>query len=255
MSKHKPAKDDSRRAQLRAAQQAAAQREKNKRIVIGVVIAAVVVALVAAVALLVVRFKQAEAANFPPNATAQKDAIAVFPGSAKQGAPMVALYADYQCPACKQFEDRFGKTLEEMARSGEVQLAYHTMTFLDTNLRNDSSTRAANAAACADVAGHYADYHDAVFASQPQNEGSGYTDDQLTKQFTAQAGITGESLDTFNQCYTTKRMSGFVKSVDEAAGKANITQTPTIRVNGKQLDTKNLTSDPNSLRTEIMKLK
>ena len=38
-------------------------------------------------------------------------------------------------------------------RTGKIKLVYHVMNFLDDNLRNDSSTRAANAAFCAADAG------------------------------------------------------------------------------------------------------
>ena len=49
----------------------------------------------------------------------------------------------------------------------------HTMSFLDDNLHNDSSLRAASAAACAADAGRFGPYHDAVFAGQPAKEGAG----------------------------------------------------------------------------------
>jgi protein-disulfide isomerase len=166
----------------------------------------------------------------------------------------VALFADYQCPACASFEQAFGPQLEKLAKDGDIQLEYRTMTFLDTNLRNDSSTRAANAAACADLVGHYADYHNAVFANQPTGEGSGYTDEQLTGAFTQQAGITGAELEEFRSCYTNKRFSGFVTRVDQEAGRAGITGTPSMTVNGNTLDFNNLTQDPNSLRDEIAKV-
>lgn len=253
MSKHKPAKTDSRRAQMRAAQIQQAKKQKNQRVAIIAVAAVVTIALVIGVFLLVNRFNDAKAASAPPSANAQQSGMKVWPGNAKQGAPVVALFLDYQCPACANFERNFGAQLEGLAKSGDIQLEYRTMTFLDTNLRNDSSTRAANAAVCADIAGHYPEYHNAVFAHQPSQEGSGYTDDNLTKDFTAQAGITGDALDQFNSCYANKRYSSFVNNVDNEAGRSGVTGTPSLQVNGKTLDM-NLLTTPDSLRTEIMKL-
>lgn len=250
MSKQTPAKSDSRRAQLRAAQIQQARRDKNRRIAIITVVGVVVIALAIAGALLFNRFSQSQVANVPPNATESRDGIIANPGRAGADAPEVELFLDYQCPACARFEQGFGPTLGQMAEAGEIQLVYRTMTFLDTNLRNDSSTRAANAAACADLAGHYSDYHNAIFAQQPTSEGAGFTDDNLTVDFTQQAGITGAALDEFNACYTTKRFSGFVNQVDDEAGRAGVQGTPTLRVNGNDLDLGSLT-DPNSLRTQI----
>ncbi|OYN94391.1 DsbA family protein [Enemella evansiae] len=255
MSKAKAAKPDSRRAQLRAAQIAEAKRAKNKRIAIIAVSAIVALIVVVTLVLVVQRYNAAKTETYPPNATAQRNGIVANPGKGQQGAPVVELYADYQCPACKSFEDAFGTQLNQLAQSGDIQLQYHLMTFLDTNLRNDASYRAANAAACADLTGRYAQYHDTIYKNQPAQEGTGYSDAQLTGAFAEQAGITGPALDTFKQCYSEKKYSAFVKSVDNAAGEAGVTATPTIKVNGKVLDTKKLTNDPNSLRTEIMKLK
>lgn len=254
MSKHKPAKTDSRRAQLRAAQIAQAKKQKSQRIAIITVSALVTVVLVIGIVVAVRQFSQAKAEAAPPNANAQQSGIRVYPKEAQQGAPVVSLFLDYQCPACANFEQTYGAKLAELAKNGDIQLEYRTMTFLDTNLRNDSSVRAANAAACADVAGHYSDYHLAVFAAQPA-EGVGYTDDQLTQQFTATAGITGPDLETFDSCYANKRYSDFVDQVDREAGRAGVSGTPTLQVNGKALDLSTLTGDPNALHDEIMKLK
>ena len=251
----KPARPDSRRAQLRAAQIAEAKRARNRRIAIIAVSAIVVLVLAIALVLVIQRYNAAKTDTYPPHANAERDAIRVNPDKVKQGAPLVELYADYQCPACANFERAFSTQLDQLSDSGDISLEYHVMTFLDTNLRNDSSARAANAAACADLVGHYAAYHDTIFKNQSSEEGTGYTDAQLTETFPQQAGINGPQLDTFKQCYSQKKYNGFVKAVDKAAGEAGITSTPTIKVNGKNLDTKNLTSDPNSLRTEIMKLK
>lgn len=254
MSKPKPAKEGSRRAQLRAQQIAEAKRKKNQRTVFAIVGGLLALMLIAGIAFAVVKFKEAEAANLPPNATKNKDGMVVNPGKAAAGAPIVALFQDYQCPACKQFEDKFGPKLEEMANAGSIQLEYHTMTFLDTNLRNDASKRAANAAVCADAVGHYTAYHDTVYKNQPTQEGVGYTDDQLTKDFAQAAGITGDQLTQFQACYKDRKYNNYVNAMDNAAGKAGVTGTPSLQVNGKTLDTQKLTADVNSLQAEIQAL-
>lgn len=189
--------------------------------------------------------------GWPPHATPAGDGIIANP-KAPASAPVVKLYADYQCPACKRFEDTFGDTLDEMARADQIRLEVHTMTFLDTNLRNDSSRRAANAAACADEAGHYAAYHRALFAAQPANEGDGFPDGQLLGPIAQKAGITDTA--GFGACYRERRFASFVTGVDASAAKDGITGTPTLTVNGKQLRMASLTSDPNSLRGEIERL-
>jgi protein-disulfide isomerase len=255
MNKHRPAPVDTRRAQLRAAQIVQAKRQKNQRIAIVAVSAVVAIALLFVLVLVANRFNAAKVEAAPPNASAELTGILAHPGSAQPDAPVVSLFVDYQCPACANFERAYGSQLDQLAEEGAIQLEYRTMTFLDTNLGNDASTRAANAAACADLTGRYSEYHNTIFANQPSGEGTGYTDEQLTGDFAAQAGITGTQSEEFTTCYDERRFSGFVNSVDREAGRAGITGTPSLQVDGTALDLGTLTNDPNSLRDAIMNLK
>ena len=243
----------SRREALRRQQEAQARAKRNSRIVlIGAIIAGLVLVAVFGTVLFQ-GMSAGQSTSTPPNATQAKDGIVVNPGKAKQGAPVVTLYLDYQCPVCKQFEETFGGVLNDMAGKGEIELQYHTMTFLDLNLRNDSSKRAGIAAACADIAGKYPDYHNTVFANQPLREGDGYTTTQLRSEFASSAGIVGDKLTAFQQCYDSKATSGFVDGTNELASKAGVTATPTLRVNGKTVPNNAFpTSNPPALRALIL---
>ncbi len=234
--------NQSRREALRRQREAeAAAARKKKMTIIGAGIVAFVLVVVGAV-WLVFNFKdQIGATNaVPANANGDKSGIRVEPNKARQGAVTVVVYQDYQCPFCKLFEQAFSSKLEAAANAGTIQLEYRTMTFLDANLRNDASTRAAVGAACADNAGVYLDYHDAVYANQPTSEGAGYSDDLLRVQIPTQIGLSGDKLAGFQKCYDTKATLQFVNSVDQAAGRAGITSTPTYVIGGtdvtKQLD-------------------
>lgn len=159
-------------------------------------------------------------------------------------APTLDVYADYQCPICGRFEEAFGPSIVALAKAGEVKYVAHMMSFLDLNLKNDSSARASNAASCAADAGKFIEYHSAVFAAQPAREGDGYTDAQLT-ELAGTAGITGPALATWQQCTTSLQHSQYVADVETASGKAGVTGTPTVILNGKDI-TKTLTT-PESL--------
>lgn len=225
----------SRREALRRQQEAQARAKRTQRIVlIGAIVLAVVVAGVFGTIFFsqLNRGGEGSTASVPVNATSDRSGIAVNPGTFKQGAPKVELFFDYQCPACKQLEQAHGATLDDMATKGEIELIYKTMTFMDNNLRNDSSTKAGIAAACADNAGAYTGYHNAVFAGQPVGEGSGFTTEQLRVEFAATAGITGEKLTAFQNCYDTRATRAFVDGTNEAAAKAQVNTTPTLKVNG-----------------------
>jgi protein-disulfide isomerase len=160
--------------------------------------------------------------------------ILVDPAAANAKVPTLDVYVDFQCPNCAHFEEAFGPTLATMAKAGQIKYVVHMMSFLDAKLGNDSSTRAANAAACAADAGKFGEYHSAVFAGHPATEGAGYADVQLT-EFAKTAGITGPALTTWQKCATSGQHSQYVTDVADTSGRAGINQTPTVMLNGKDV--------------------
>ncbi|MCB0892044.1 MAG: thioredoxin domain-containing protein [Micropruina glycogenica] len=231
----------SRREALRRQQEAQARAKRLQRIILvaAIVLGLVVIGVVGTIVVSQLN-KGGTAAgtnsSVPVNATSDASGIVVNPGTFKDGVPKVEVFLDYQCPVCKQFETQFGTTLDDMATKGEIQLIYRTMTFLDNNLRNDSSLKAGIAAACADNAGAYSAYHNAIFAGQPTNEGTGYTTQQLRVDFAGTAGITGDKLTGFQQCYDSRTTQSFVEGTNEKAAADGVNSTPTIMVNGTKLD-------------------
>ena len=161
--------------------------------------------------------------------------------TAASGAPTIDIYEDFQCPACAAFEQALGSTFQDQAKAGKIKLVYHVKNFLDDNLRNDSSTRAGNAAFCASDAGKFQEFHNVIFPNQPANEGDGYTDAQL-KAFAQQAGITGTALDTWQKCYDANKYVDYVNSVEEQSFKDGVRGTPTVKINGKDVDLKTIAS-------------
>lgn len=233
-----------RRAALQAAKVAEAKAQRQRR---QLVIGAVVVGLAALLAFggwWFLRPKPvAEVTGTPAHAVATSG-IAVNPGKAKAGAPKVTVYSDFQCPWCKRFDQGLGPEFMKLARSGDIALEYRTITFLEEGLRNDSSTRAAEAAACADMASvdRYPEVLEAIYAAQPEKEGAGYPADVLRNQVPKAVGITGPALDAYQRCVDERTMTGFVPSVDKA-GRASLAaankgqvSTPTYLVNGHVLD-------------------
>lgn len=227
----------SRREALRRQQQAQQRAKRLQRtIVVGaIVLGLVVVGVVGTIFFTQLSRSQASGPGIPVNATPDRSGIVVNPGKFAANAPKVEIFIDYQCPVCKRFEDAHGATVDDMATKGEIQLIYRALTFLDGSLRNDSSLKAGIAAACADNVGKYSAYHNAIFAGQP-TEGTGFTTEQLRVSYPGTAGITGEALSTFQQCYDSRATSGFVEGTNSAASQAGVNSTPTIMVNGKKLD-------------------
>lgn len=149
-------------------------------------------------------------------------------------APTVEIFEDFQCPACANLENQFGPLIQKEATDGNIQLTYHPMVFLDNNLQTDHSLRAANAFGCAITGGVGEQFHNAVYANQPANEGDGWTDEQL-KQFGTDSGLTGEAQTAFDKCVDEGTYNGWAQLSNDASFERGISGTPTIFVNGKEL--------------------
>lgn len=200
--------------------------------------------------------------NTPQHAAAGNTGIAIAADKAKSGVRKVVVYQDFQCPGCKAFDTSYGQTLNDMAQRGEIALELRTLTFLDSNLpmSDHASQRAAVAATCADATtDNYWQYFQTVYAHQPEKEGQGYTDEQLRSDFAQEAGISGDKLTAFQQCYADKGTQDFVNTVDSNAEKELAAlypkgqfSTPSVTVDGKLMDLRKLTeTTPEALKAAI----
>jgi protein-disulfide isomerase len=224
-----------RLAAKRAAEAAArAAARRRQRTVVGAVVAAVllVVAVVVVIAVQTSRTSPSASAAVPPNTVDGGTVVVV--GSAD--APVtVDLYEDFQCPNCKAFEDAAGSTLAQLVAAGTVQVHHHGMAFLDTHANDNYSTRALNAAAVVvGAAGTdaFQTFSDLLFANQPDESGSGLTDDQLIA-YAARAGAGGAEVE---QQIRDLHYGDWVTTVTDQASKDGVTGTPTVLVDGTTLD-------------------
>jgi protein-disulfide isomerase len=230
----------SRREALRSQQVAQAKAARNRKMVgIGAGIAAVVLAAVLIVVAVSSMGSSGVSAS-PKNATTAQDAVVLYGSATKAGAPTIDVYLDYQCPICKVAEATYGDTMYGLAKTGDIKLIQHTMTFMDDNLKNTASTRAAVAATCTDTYGDkYAEMTTAIFSNQALTEvvGSvGYEDKLLRETLPAQLGITGDALTGFQKCYDTKAPKSFLDTVAKNSYAAGVKGTPTFKRDGVVLN-------------------
>jgi protein-disulfide isomerase len=224
----------------RAAEAAArARAQRRQRTLIGAIIAAVVVVAAVVVAIVVQNSRTATASDaaVPANTVDSGQVIVV----GQTSAPVtIDLYEDFQCPVCKNFESTTGGTLASLVSAGTVQLHYHGMAFLDTSANDRYSTRALNAAAAVvDAAGPdaFQKFHDLLYAHQPDEGGAGLTDDQLIS-YAQQAGASGTAVE---KAVRDLIYGDWVKQVTDQASKDGVTGTPTVKVDGKTLESTQLT--------------
>lgn len=248
-----------RRAQLHRQQEAARQR-KRLNLIIGVTAGVVALVLIGVFGFVVYNTltsgRSAEDQIVPPNVNAESNALVINETPAPDGAPVVTLYLDYQCPNCRSFESSYGPMLESEAQAGTWTLQYKTMVFMDNGLKNTASVRAAQAAACAANQNYYTAYHNAVFQNQEPQEvvgSEGYSDTLLRQDIPNAIGMSAGEAEKFAQCYDTQATADFVGTVDRSAYADGVTGTPSMAVNGTVLDfTQMADASPEGLKQFIL---
>ncbi|MDR1449748.1 MAG: DsbA family protein [Propionibacteriaceae bacterium] len=245
----------SRRAELEAQRLAQAKKQRQLRI-FGAAGGLLVIAVVVALTIWGVNGSKTGGSDIPPSATADKNAISLTP-NVSSSAPTLDIFSDFQCPGCKSYHDALGDVIDDYIEAGTVNIIIHQMTFLDrlnTDGNPNSSTRSAVGAACADFAGKYLAYYDAVYDNQPSDEGPGYSDSLLRDTIPAGIGISGDDLTAFQTCYDTRATGQFVQDTDDEGSRgmaqAGSQTTPVYALNGE-----NITTELGSASSPASKLK
>lgn len=285
------------REQARLAREAEKKREKRRRLYIqgGVVLG--VVAVLAIVGLVLTQSLKpagpgpanmnSGAAVFtkdlkvvPSKALADPTAKRVAPETNRDELPLdIAVYVDYMCPACGNFEAQNGVMLENYVGSGDANLAVYPINFLDgQSLGTKYSTRSANAFGCVveqqpDVA---FELHKRLLSPEVQpGEGTpGLDDKELLKQAEAAGAEPTKELKSciqdrpfsafFTENYTkaSEGISGLAEGqrllmpqsateLQPEDGPQRLVSTPLVLVNGQQWSE----ARDGSLETFMLKIK
>lgn len=95
---------------------------------------------------------------------------------------VVDIYADFLCPVCGQFQEAYGKQLEDKMNNGELGVRYHMVPMLNnSSVPPGYSLQSANAALLAADVGKFTPFHDSLFKEQPEEGKRGYDKGQLIK--------------------------------------------------------------------------
>lgn len=176
--------------------------------------------------------------TLPPAPTAAPTAVGDLAGlgiaASPQGQPIqVVLYVDFICPACNAFEKANASILKDLADQGTITYEYRPLGFLDQQSATNYSSRAAAAAAA--VANNdpskYRDFVNKLFENQPQEGGSGLSNDQL-KQYAKDLGV---NIDAAVDDRTYRPAVAYTSRQAQVQG---INATPTIFVDGQQFQSK-----------------
>jgi protein-disulfide isomerase len=233
VAKKNPSKSERAQALLRAQQRKERMRNLS---VIGVIVLAVVIIIGVGFYVQSNSDKTGQTAKAVPSGLTGPYAVTI----GKSTAPTtIKLYEDLQCPICKAFEGVTGKQVRAAIKAGKVKVEYHMVAFLDRSSTTNYSSRALNAAATVlDTAGPQAflKFHTLLYENQPAEGSAGLPDSQLI-QYAVQAGATASEVTTpieDNQYHQ------WVLNATGQMSKDGVNGTPTVYINGKEQDPKNV---------------
>ncbi|MFC6886273.1 MULTISPECIES: DsbA family protein [Actinomadura] len=250
----KAARERSARERLAAERKRQAARDKQRRLLAIVLGAVVAVAVVVVAAVLVLNREDkggqtasAHTGQLAP-VTREADGSVVM---AKQGVtkPVLEIFEDFQCPICKQMEETTGKTVQQLALEGKAKVVYRPFHLFGQQRDpvKTNSLRSAAAALCV-PADKWVSYHDALFKFQPEEGSKGFAPKDLAK-WGKDVGVTDPG---FEKCVTDMQKKPQVDAMTKyALQDRKVEGTPTVFLDGKQLDLQSQIMNPKALEAAV----
>jgi len=215
-------------AELRA--QAARQEARRRSfIALGIVTLVVIVIVGSFVLVRNTKDTSADEVTVPAGVTSTG---AIVVGQASAPVTLTA-YEDFQCPACRQFEQANAAQIQQWVDAGTVKVEYQPIAFLDRASTSQYSTRALNVAAAVvnSKPAAFPAFHRLLFENQPEEGTAGLSNAKL-RSLATQAGAPEAAI---TQAIEKGTYRAWAAKVTEDASKAGVNQTPTLKVNGTQL--------------------
>ncbi|MEU9140242.1 thioredoxin domain-containing protein [Streptomyces sp. NPDC048404] len=167
-----------------------------------------------------------------PSGATGKDSLAIPVG--KEGAKStLTVWEDFRCPACQAFETAYRPTIQELTDSGQLKVEYHLVTLIDGNMGGSGSRKAANAAACAQDAGKFREYHDVLYENQPKETDDAFADN--AKLIELAGKVDGLDTPAFRGCVNDGTHDSWVQKSNAAFQAGGFSGTPTVLLGGKNI--------------------
>ncbi|MFB7665488.1 DsbA family protein [Kitasatospora sp. NPDC056138] len=170
----------------------------------------------------------------PANASGQDGTVITY---GRADAPhTLKIYEDFRCPICERLETTDGKTIQQLADSGTYKIEYHIATFLDANLGGKGSRTALAAAGAALNEGvdKFKQFHDVLYANQPNEQTDGFGD--VNHLLDLAGKVPGLKTDAFVKAVQDGTYAPWAAKVSQAFNSSGVSGTPTLMLDGKTLN-------------------
>jgi len=204
---------------------ATAKKKDNvtRNLVIGMVV--LVVAVTVGVSLSSNKAKESAAV---PSSVDKAEGYGIVFNKGLADVPKIDIWEDFQCPVCREFEVVNNKQIREWIEAKKVTAVFHPLSFIGAE-----SAYMANAAACSADEGKFLQYHEALYANQAEAENSGKWNATTLIALGANLKITSKS---FTDCVKNGKYQDWVTNVANDGASKNVDSTPTVFINGKEME-------------------
>lgn len=144
------------------------------------------------------------------------------------GVPKIDIWEDFQCPVCRNFEAINAKQIKEWIDAKKATVVFHPLSFIGAE-----SAYMANAAACAADEGKFLQFHEALYVNMAASENSGKWTPPALVELGKQLGVTGSE---FEGCVNDGKYQDWVNNVAADGSSRNVNSTPTVFINGKEIE-------------------
>ena len=162
-----------------------------------------------------------------PSSVSKANGKAIVFNESLKDKPVVDIWEDLQCPVCARFEQTNGAFIEKLITEKRAVVNFHLLSFI-----GPESILAANALACAADEEKFLPFHARLYATQGA-ENSGVWSNEGLITSAKEAGLSSSS---FASCVNSGKYSNWVSDVGDEGVSKGINSTPTVFVNGKELD-------------------
>lgn len=215
------------RAKALAEERRRAQKRKERLTLLGIVVGVLVLVVVG---FLVVRSLGSDKPDTPPAGATDSYGLRL----GEEDAPTsIVIYEDFLCPFCGDLEQAAGPRLDAAVEAGEMNVEYRPLAFLERY--GDYSKESANAfAVVLDTSGPEVakEFHDLLFEEQPTETGPKPDEDDLV-ELAVEAGAEEAEV---RPGIEDMAFEGWVEAASEAASKDGIRSTPSVLVDGENIE-------------------
>jgi protein-disulfide isomerase len=230
----KKERESNRAARAAAIQQAQVTKERNRKILITVAVMVLLAGVVVAGVLLSGSNSSTPDSKGAPEVSV--DGAALVLGEGDSDVTKVVIYEDFLCPYCREFETASRDLLHTSAARGDVVVEYRPFQLLPDHYSARSLT--AWGAVLQDGTPEQAlSFHDLLFDNQPYESAQDKPGVTELTSLAKEAGVDDpEVLDSLG-----KEDPAFVAEAGQDARDAGVQSTPTVLVDGEELQGESIT--------------